>query len=969
VEFAIAIVVLLINIFASGLVFQPSSYMAVSLSEIWNTNLFFATWITASLSSYLVADLITVHDDSGLLPKECSLVMGNAISRSWILMFIATISLLVFSLTLKIGPSCSDMAMDPSSACSSTIVGIVVGGLGILFPGGYLTISLLDREDAANHARNLAMSKQKNPIISEAPLTAQSTRNLVSAGLSVISLICYSINAALMTSPGPPQGLMSEQQPPANVYVNSWICFSLSLYLCIRHVEVYLVPGSQRVVTITASQLLSSLSSSMSTKMQYTTKQRRLQRQTSSRSGSTQYSGASTPPLSQYSDAEDEEIGVAMERRNSADGMLTSMCDSQSEDRPWAFATYTSDIDDDASYPSLSPSYMPHQQYSVAHTQMLLQARAADAAEAPQPSIVSSSEQNRREPHKPRSVNPSEQFQRHSLNRDKPRPVNPSGHYQGRTFDSDGPKSGLDASGAKYRSFNSAAAGRNSTARGSKPQAEPPGIDAAKAEKISSHSASMGSIGGIDTKLQAFHSSSGSDTSLRLRTRKSRSTAQRNQNPEGQYSMHHSNVANMMQSVHVDERNVLAEEEEENQQIAGNGVYAETVSSESGSEWTSAQATNPLDRPTRPGSRDPSFRAPLRKESLEKLLMTDVDSSKAGTEKWSRTISSKSKSKSSRTKSRTSSQKKRQSKSKDRGNGSDGFNDIEEAIEEVETLARNYATNRKSKQQSNNSPAFKDQYTTSIGSGYHGQGGPPTMSASAGTSGPSTNEESMGPLETLHAASPEADIDTRPVRTINGSMETMSVVSDFTGFGPPGEHGSEYRGSSHAVKGGRVHPAHADRHSSSSNSSQTHSNMQFRQGAVDKMVLEALRQAQETRQGTISNQEDASLSRQMSSHSLKSSKGGLTSPSTALRGKNQRGQMSEGSRGSASLHLAQRSASPHYKKPPKSFGAEKKNRKATSSGRGGKSGSMGKSKTGSVHSFYSNSADKSFDDEGNAYAC
>mmetsp|Transcript_32450 Transcript_32450/g.68234 ORF Transcript_32450/g.68234 Transcript_32450/m.68234 type:complete len:773 (-) Transcript_32450:187-2505(-) len=766
--------------------------------------------------------------------------------------------------------------------------------------------------------------------------------NRISTALSVTSLIFYSINAAFMTSPISPaqQGMemMSDQQPPANVYFSSWICFALSLYLCIRHVEVFLVPASQRVVTNTASDMVFIMSAA-------TKKQNNHKRASSRNSGSTlqsEFSRSTTPPTSQYSD---EEIDTAMDEQD-ADDALTAMVDSQSEDGPMVFlplagmGTYTSDIDDDASYPSVTRSYLP--QYG-----QLQQHR-----------IPSSQHQNNqgREPH-------------------KPRPVNPSGQHSVQSFH---------------------------TARSRSP-AEPPAVDdAANKMKEDPYGASMASslVGGIDTKLQAKNSSSGSSDRSRRSSRsssgKSRrgiatNDARRNQNPEGNHSQR------IARSFHNDEQQLLAEKEE-NQRITKDSIYVETVhSSESGSEWTPSSATNPLDRPTRPGpraipqqqqhqvrGRDPSFVAP-RPQRLESLIDVRKDvkrssnaASVSPTIDGSRATSSKSKSSNSKS-TRSSGDKKRRSKSRDRDSGGGGHGD-------------NRTKGRPSIPGGYSMRSFA--HTANTGS----QGGPPTMSNSSGPRGPltmSASEDStedyssaertnevpmvaprmghLGPREIppLRSPSTQSGGDTRPVKTIDGAWpDNMSVVSEPTmdGFGPPEDYDhssrihhapisrttSDFRGSSQAIAGEGLWYSNADRNSNSPASSQTNENKALRQGAVDKMVMEALRQAQETRQ--VSTHPDLGPRRMNQNTNL---------PLTPGRGGKQGSQTSRGN----SRLSSHDSKSPYNKKPSMSLRVDKKSRKATASGSGGRNGnSVRNVPGGSIHSFYSKSEAEGFD-TGDAFAC
>lgn len=509
------------------------------------------------------------------------------------------------------------------------------------------------------------------------------------------------------------------------------------------------------------------------------------------------------------------------------------------------------------------------------------------------------------------------------------------------------------------------------------------------------HGVSNPSVGDIDYKFQA---SSGSDRSRR--SRKNRGSAQRNQNPDGH---HRGGGANTTGNLYVEEQQLL----EENQHISQKGFHMETVSSESGSEWTPSPDTNPLDRSTRPGLRampqqqqqqrprgkDPSFRAapPQRMESLDNFAMTSIsDTSVARTDHGSKatTISTKTKSKSSSSKSRSNSQKKRRSKSRDRGSGSG---------DKRKGKYKSKSPSRNSKQGYSMRSASAGSQGLLTVSNSSGPGGPPTMSASEGSSLPSTNEGNMGhvgpqQISPLGSLNTQDGVDTRPVKTIDGSMDNMSMVSDPTmdGFGPPEDYDNlnrvhhasksrppEFRSSTEALDGQRYSHAHQksnsmDSSSDSTASSQTNSNNDFRQGAVDKMVMEALRQAQETRQvGT----HHPDLGPRQMSHTSNLQR--LPPPTRIGRGRNQGGQVSQTSRGNSrnsrashSLHSTQGSKSNYSKKQQMSLPhTGKRNGKAASSGSGEKSGSsLRHGQVESIHSFYSHSEAQSLD-IGDAFAC
>mmetsp|Transcript_38088 Transcript_38088/g.81301 ORF Transcript_38088/g.81301 Transcript_38088/m.81301 type:complete len:1267 (+) Transcript_38088:285-4085(+) len=1078
-ELGLAVLTLVLCLVSAALVLQPSGYMAVVRTEIWNANLFFSTWISTSLACYLVADLLTTYDASGVLPRESSLVMGNAIARGWSLLFIAALSLMAFSLALRSGDVCSSALME-TNVCQMTIVGIIFGFVGMLLPGGYLLVSLLERRTGSS---------------SNGP---KSMRYLLSSLLSVISLICYSINASFVTSPV----LAPGTSEPCNVYFSSWICFAVSLYLCIRHAEAYLVPGSTRDIGSLAPMNVKA------------SNQHILQR-APSRNSST------ASPATQYSDDDDD----GDDNDQNADDALTAMVESQSEDGPMLFlpvahhgqlGTETSDLDEDSSYPSVTPSAYPlggqrHHQYSQYQRQYQQMQH--------QPQVG-------REPHKPRAVSPAGGYQ------SSPSTV-PSVH---------GGENQIDPiCGYQNRSAADSVA---SSAVKSRVQAEPPESDEESLRRSNAKEDPNGHnfssktfddefidtrpqepfdevVEVIDTKLQARMSSSSSEgRSLRKSTSRSgksrgsrsgggssrRRKKKKSKNPEGRRG--HDAAA---QSFHADSQpqpptsTMGAIAKNENGQINATGYLVETIYSES-EESSAPSPLNPLDRTTRPPARsfhqaqpqrsvpsrdptfhsDPSFRTSkplfpdmdLQQAQMQQQQPQPVDSSPgtsvATTQDGLRskaTSSSKSKGSSksssrsgSRSKSQSSSRgKKRRSKSRERKRGGDrppiraskspsaarpsgmqpGHHRDPSAMSgamqgatqhSVRSLARS-AENRTANSSSRGPPTISNDSNSSDAFGQ----GPATMSASSGggNSGvttdsgpltddePLTNEEGMEelgqmgrvgpgrmepPLPSAVTRSPGGlygDGDTitdpgRPMSAIHGaSPDCMSMVSDPTMdgcFGPPGDdyHNSssrnqhhhrpqDYPMSSHAAGGNdALRYSYGDLSTGQNSSSETNENNKaLRQGAVDKMVMEALRQAQEARQGGGGGLGGPghsppappaafdNLHRQMTHGTNPQGHSTTNTPRPPAPGGRGVRQPSMRSRDSSRSRLGGSSKSPHggRKQQQRSYRKHQHQAgKSSSSGRA--SGSGGKVRPrNSMHSFYSGSEDDTSYGAEDAFAC
>jgi len=193
--------------------------------SIWNANLYFSTWLSFALSSVIMADLMTVDTVVGLLPRGYNL-RNNALGKSWLLYFVASAGLVGFSSQSMRSSYCSSGGgtLATETVCRHVVLGVLFGVLGMVLCGGYFVLGFLSRQQDRSpyfHGGNLKNSTQLS----------------LGSLLSFTTLVCSAINVGFMTSPNGPGS------EPCNIYFSSWILFGLSVNLCLRYLEVYLVPG------------------------------------------------------------------------------------------------------------------------------------------------------------------------------------------------------------------------------------------------------------------------------------------------------------------------------------------------------------------------------------------------------------------------------------------------------------------------------------------------------------------------------------------------------------------------------------------------------------------------------------------------------------------------------------------------------------------------------------------------------
>ena len=201
-----------LQLFIAGVVFRSEYKLGVMLGSCWSTSLYFATWLSSGLSAYLVAELLTVEDSRGLIRAGYS-PQRNQVRRSYGLLFISSVALLAFSLDLRM--ECAAGSQSEPNACNMTTMGCVNGVAGMFFSALYFGIVFL------------ASSNEKSS------LQPRSVKRVTSF-LAVAVLACFSLNASSLTQS------VSEYEVHISLYVNSWVCFFISLAICLRQLDTLL---------------------------------------------------------------------------------------------------------------------------------------------------------------------------------------------------------------------------------------------------------------------------------------------------------------------------------------------------------------------------------------------------------------------------------------------------------------------------------------------------------------------------------------------------------------------------------------------------------------------------------------------------------------------------------------------------------------------------------------------------------
>jgi len=229
-EFVISIIHLTIWGASLYLIMGVDHELAVDKEgSIWDANLFFSTWLAFSLSVSLVADLATIDDRSGLLP--CSYKPNNTIRKGWIYVLVASIVLVMFSLGAAWGGICTYNNRHEDSRCDYIYTTAFLSGMGVLTAtfsfilNRYWQTNKLNDGNLARYGAVLAFTSLLSST-ANIPVTAANER--IGSNSSNLFLLC-------------------------------WVCFLLSLRMCLRYVDVFKSPSTDSSVghytgSVTASR-------------------------------------------------------------------------------------------------------------------------------------------------------------------------------------------------------------------------------------------------------------------------------------------------------------------------------------------------------------------------------------------------------------------------------------------------------------------------------------------------------------------------------------------------------------------------------------------------------------------------------------------------------------------------------------------------------------------------------------------
>ena len=223
--------------------------LAVSGVEIWNTNLFYSSWISYLLCAYLFVEVWTLpkHDRSGtigIIPASSfsddddddddnnyGRLPKNAFTKRWTLLLLAAMIIFSASISTYTGPACAGSLLKQTGYCSRALSGILMGGLFqvliCLCVGALYRLSRM-RRGGTGRRRSRDRGGDGERILSVR------LRDVGSTACAAVSLVVQAFDVALLTGPaGGGPGNAS-----GTLYFGGWLGFALSFELCLRYLEL-----------------------------------------------------------------------------------------------------------------------------------------------------------------------------------------------------------------------------------------------------------------------------------------------------------------------------------------------------------------------------------------------------------------------------------------------------------------------------------------------------------------------------------------------------------------------------------------------------------------------------------------------------------------------------------------------------------------------------------------------------------
>lgn len=218
-ETLISVLSLFLAAVETSIVLMPSSYIAVSGNVVWNPNVFYSSWIGLYACFYLVSDLFTTNDSSGLVDHSVVSSRGYFDSKAkiWWMLLGSTTCLLVALVTLFSNSVCS-AHLQSSGLCERAFGAVILTIFSLLL----ILVALL------LHRLSIMGEMRRSPLeCFNGPERANRMSHCLGGILSFAVFLLQAVSVAILTSPSGPGS------QPNSIFLTSWCSFLLSL-ICLK---------------------------------------------------------------------------------------------------------------------------------------------------------------------------------------------------------------------------------------------------------------------------------------------------------------------------------------------------------------------------------------------------------------------------------------------------------------------------------------------------------------------------------------------------------------------------------------------------------------------------------------------------------------------------------------------------------------------------------------------------------------
>ena len=189
---------------------------------LWKDNLFYSSWISFLLCTYLWIEVWSLSDRSGIIKLiDLRRLPTNTFTKRWMLFLFVALVVFITSVTAYTGPMCQGSLLKSTSYCGNLLTIIVMGGLFQL--ALFLGVAVLYR----------LSNMRRRGTVDDTNIVSVWLRDVGSSFAALGSIVVQGFTVALLTSSTGGAANANEM-----LYFGSWLGFVLSLEVCMRYSEL-----------------------------------------------------------------------------------------------------------------------------------------------------------------------------------------------------------------------------------------------------------------------------------------------------------------------------------------------------------------------------------------------------------------------------------------------------------------------------------------------------------------------------------------------------------------------------------------------------------------------------------------------------------------------------------------------------------------------------------------------------------